>query len=43
MIHRDIKPANVLLDGKGVVRLCDYGFARHVGSADPRFMLPMTP
>jgi mitogen-activated protein kinase kinase len=25
MIHRDIKPANILLNRKGVVKLCDFG------------------
>jgi serine/threonine protein kinase len=25
MIHRDIKPANILLNRKGIVKLCDFG------------------
>lgn len=27
MIHRDIKPSNILLNRKGVVKLCDFGVA----------------
>lgn len=27
VIHRDVKPSNILIDERGVVKLCDFGIS----------------
>ena len=43
ILYRDLKPENILLDETGYLKLCDFGFAKHVQPASWTWTLCGTP
>ena len=43
VLHRDLKPANIMIDGRGQVRIADFGIAALVAQDEPAGPVPGTP
>ncbi len=43
VLHRDLKPANIMIDGRGRVRITDFGLAAPVGQVDGAHIRDGTP
>lgn len=37
VMHRDLKPENMLLSEDGILKLCDFGFARRLGGPNTKY------
>jgi serine/threonine-protein kinase len=43
VLHRDLKPANIMIDGRGQVRIADFGIAALASQDEPSGPVPGTP
>lgn len=43
LAYRDIKPENMLVDEKGYIKVCDFGFAKKIGRGERSWTLCGTP